>query len=369
MKHFKLRVPVNAAGKSYVQRSMGLTEPIERRTLVEDISLRGARILVVDDVSAIRTILRRILEQAGAVVVEAQSGEEVLQITALQEFDLVLLDVGLPGMDGFSVCDALRASPRTAKLPVVVVTGMSDSRHHAEALRHGADDFVAKPLLSAVILARVGNLVRWHMDEIENRRLLRELGRYVSMPAAAQARKRSPTTSIRASILFSDLRDFTAAGIRESPEDLFHGVNVVMGHQAEIINAAGGYVDKFAGDGMLAVFSSDDENPTERAIEAGIGIIEWAKTFTDVRIWNPLPLAVGIATGDVMRGSLGSKDRQEYTVIGSTVNLACRICGIAGIHELVFCDETYKYYESQAVEKQVELKGMPGSQPVWVRQA
>ena len=64
------------------------------------------------------------------------------------------------------------------------------------------------------------------------------------MPAAAQARKRSPTTSIRASILFSDLRNFTAAGIRESPEDLFQGVNVVMGHQAEIINAAGGYVDK-----------------------------------------------------------------------------------------------------------------------------
>ena len=340
-----------------------------RRTLVSDTSLRGARILVVDDILAIRKVLRRILEQAGAEVIEAGSGEEVLQITAVQEFDLVLLDVGLPGMDGFSVCDALRASPRTAKLPVVVVTGMSDSSHHAEALGHGADDFVAKPLLPAVILARVGNLVRRHKAEIENRRLLRELGRYVSMPAAAQARKRSPTTSIRASILFSDLRNFTAAGIRESPEDLFQGVNVVMGHQAEIINAAGGYVDKFAGDGMLAVFSSDEDNATERAIEAGIGIIEWAKTFTDVRIWNPLPLAVGIATGDVMRGSLGSKDRQEYTVIGSTVNLACRICGTAGVHEVVFCDETYKYYEPQALEKQVELKGVPDPQPVWVRQA
>nr|MBC8340362.1 adenylate/guanylate cyclase domain-containing protein [Pseudomonadota bacterium] len=118
-----------------------------------------------------------------------------------------------------------------------------------------------------------------------------------------------------------------------------------------------------------AGFSSDEDNATERAIEAGIGIIEWAKTFTDVRIWNPLPLAVGIATGDVMRGSLGSKDRQEYTVIGSTVNLACRICGTAGVHEVVFCDETYKYYEPQALEKQVELKGVPDPQPVWVRQA
>ncbi|MBC8341264.1 MAG: hypothetical protein H8E63_06335 [Proteobacteria bacterium] len=68
-------------------------------------------------------------------------------------------------------------------------------------------------------MARVGNLVRRHKAEIENRRRLREFGRDVSMPAAAQARKRSPTTSIRASILFSGLRGFTAAGIRESPED------------------------------------------------------------------------------------------------------------------------------------------------------
>ena len=328
--------------------------------------LSGARILVVDDVSAIRTVLRRILELAGAEVLEAESGEAVLQITDTEEIDLVLLDLGLPGMDGFAVCDALRGAPRTATLPVVVLTGMSDSGHHAEALEHGADDFVAKPLLPAVILARVGNLVRRHKAEVANRQLLAELGRYVSTPAAAQARQRSPAASVRASILFSDLRDFTAAGVRETPEDLFHGVNVVMGHQAEIVKAAGGYVDKFAGDGMLAVFSSEEGNSAERAIEAGIGIAEWAKGFTDLRIWNPLPLAVGIATGDVMRGSLGSEDRQEYTVIGSTVNLACRICGIAGVHEVVLCDETYKSHETQALEKQVQLKGMPVSQPVWV---
>ena len=154
-------------------------------TLVGDGSLSGARILVVDDVSALRTVLRRILEQAGAEVLEAESGEAVLQITAVEELDLVLLDVGLPGMDGFAVCDALRASPRTATLPVVVVTGMSERGHHAGALGHGADDFVAKPLLPEVILARGGNLVRRNKAEIENRQLLRELGRYVSTPAAA----------------------------------------------------------------------------------------------------------------------------------------------------------------------------------------
>jgi class 3 adenylate cyclase len=120
---------------------------------------------------------------------------------------------------------------------------------------------------------------------------------------------------------------------------------------------------------MLAVFSSESGSHIERAIEAGMRIVKWARNFTGVSIWTPLPIGVGIATGDVMRGSLGSEDRQEFTVIGHTVNLACRICGFAAVHEVVLCEETYKSFELEASEKKVKLKGMPEPQSLWVLQS
>lgn len=333
-----------------------------------EVSLGGTRILVVDDSPPMRMLLRDILQSAGAEVLEADSGALALEIADAEPLDLVLLDVSMPQMNGLEVCDALRVMTRTARLPVVIVTGMTDMRHHADALERGADDFVAKPLHPGVILARVSNLVRCNRAEIENLRLVRELDRYVSSPAIEQARKRTPAASIRASILFSDMRNFTTASVREAPDVLFQGVNVVMGHQAEIVKAAGGYVDTFAGDGMLAVFSSEWGSHIERAIEAGMRIVAWARNFTGVSIWTPLPIGVGIATGDVMRGSLGSEDRQEFTVIGNTVNLACRICGLAGDHEVVLCEETYQSLERAAVERRVKLKGMPEAQSLWVLQ-
>jgi len=336
---------------------------------MNDSVLAEARILVVDDSLAIRTLLATILEEEGAAVSQAESGEEVLSRLGVEKFDLILLDLSLPGMNGFAVCERLRAQPHTARLPIIVVTGQSDIRHHADALEHGADDFLAKPLMQRIILARVANLLRTHKAERENRRLLRELERYMPTPAVAQAYRRNPAESIEASILFSDMRDFTSAAAREATERVFEGVNIVMGHQAEIIEASGGYVDKFAGDGMLAVFTDLGGAHTEKAVEAGMRIVEWAYRFTGVSIWNPLPIGVGIATGDVVRGSLGSQERQEFTVIGSTVNLACRLCGLAERHEVVLCNDTYASVSVTAVRKQVRLKGLTEPQSVWVRAA
>lgn len=180
---------------------------------MRETSLEDARILVVDDSSPMRLLLRDILQSAGAQVMVADSGALALEMADAEPLDLVLLDVSMHEMNRLEVCDALRSMPHTARLPVVMVTGMTEIRHHADALEHGADDFVAKPLHPGVILARVSNLVRRNRAEIENLRLVRELERYVSSPAIEQTRKRTPAAFINASILFSDMRNFTAARV------------------------------------------------------------------------------------------------------------------------------------------------------------
>ena len=126
-----------------------VNEPPRRRT-----------ILVVDDEEGIRTVLRLALTRAGYEVVEAEDGEVALERIAEEMPDLVMLDVMMPGMGGYAVCQTLREQPQTAALPVIMLSARTDSRSRQAGLSAGATKYLTKPLAADQLLRHVAEVLQ-----------------------------------------------------------------------------------------------------------------------------------------------------------------------------------------------------------------
>ncbi len=281
-----------------------------------------------------------------------------LQIAQREELDLVLLDIDMPILDGLAMCRALRSDARTAAIPVIFLTGRDDRDGHVAALAAGGDDFIAKPLEPAILLARVANRVKLHRAERELKVMHEALQKYVPLPLRA-GRQSGVVETVEATVLFSDLRGFTAMTEAQDPHAIFQAVSDVLAQQSEAVHAAGGYVDKFSGDGMLAIFEGEDA--ARRACEAAIAIVRWARTFAGIAFWNPPPIGLGIHHGEFMRGDLGGKQQRDWTVIGTTVNTAARLCGVAGPLEVIVSDAVRERVEGRmafGAPRFTSLKGL-----------
>ncbi len=326
--------------------------------------LAGAQVLLVEDDLGQQRALARMLRRRGCHVTVAGQGKEALRLAAEDTPEAVVLDLGLPDMPGLEVCRQLRQGTATRAVPILVLTGATDLDTQVTALEAGADDFVQKPSHPLVLEARLSNLIIRHRAVLNNARLLRELERYVSSAARAQALQPRSLERLHATILFSDLRDSTAASFAGDPHAYAEAVRVVLGRQADIIRHWGGYVDKFTGDGMLAVFS--DERSAWQACRAAHEIVRWARHSRTTDLGRPLPIGIGIHGGPVLRGDVGSDLRRDFTVMGPTVNVAARLCGSAGALDILVSEGVV---EDAGVEFSYEtlppllLKGLPGPLP------
>ena len=132
------------------------------------------RILVVDDDPRVRDVLARFLEREGYITIPAASGEEALDLVAAQPPDLVLLDVQLPGIDGFGVCRALKENEATALIPVTILTGLQDAEARTRGIESGADDFITKPFEYTLLRARIRTQLRIKRltDQLESTELV-----------------------------------------------------------------------------------------------------------------------------------------------------------------------------------------------------
>ncbi|MEC7949105.1 MAG: adenylate/guanylate cyclase domain-containing protein, partial [Myxococcota bacterium] len=196
--------------------------------------------------------------------------------------------------------------------------------------------------------------------------LAAELRRYVSSAVVRQVREHRAAEQVEATILFSDLRGFTAASFESDLRPLFSAVSLVLRRQVEHIQSHGGYIDKFAGDGLLAVFTGDQA--PHRACDAAADIVRWARSTEEVPLWHPPPLGLGIHVGPVLRGDLGSERRREHTVLGPTVNVAARLCGEASALEILVSGQAVEAVaglHAFGPERKVGLKGLP--EPLSVR--
>ncbi len=337
-----------------MEQTETVTEPVQTYLAIE-----GARVLVVDDNHPIRYVVRRYLQRCHAEIMEAEDGQQAVNMALEHLPDLILMDVDMPVLDGMAACRLLRADARTASIPVIFLTGRDDDDRHMEALLSGGDDFIAKPFTAPILLARIANMVQRHRAEQEVKRLLALVKRYVSKPVR-EAKGLGSVEEVEATILFSDLRGFTATSVHEDPARVFRAISDVQAQQTTAVLAEGGYVDKFSGDGMLAVFEGPD--CAAAACRAASAIVRWARQFAGISFWQPPPIGLGIHHGRFLRGDLGGEDQLEHTVIGATVNIAARLCGVAKALEVIVSDDVAKKVSgSFAFEpvRVVNLKGLP----------
>jgi len=327
-----------------------------------------ARILVVDDTPANIKLLADLLTVKGYSVVTAASGEEGLKKVAETHPDLVLLDVMMPGMNGYEVCRAIRADPANGILPVVMVTSLDPTQERIKGLEAGADDFLSKPINQPEILARVKSLLRIKSlyNEVERQKAeLHEWNRTLEQRVAdgiAQIERMGrmkrffspqvadlilsgnaddPLKSHRRDItvVFLDLRGFTAFTETADPEEVMGVLREYHAEMGRLINEYQGTVERFAGDGIMIFFNDPVplENPAAQAARMAVAM---QKNFVQLNAnWKKraydLHMGIGIAQGYATIGAIGFEGRQDYGAIGTVTNLAARLCGEAKAGQIV----------------------------------
>lgn len=289
---------------------------------------------MVDDHRFSRTVLSRILNAAGYRVEVAKSALEALELVRSHEPDAFILDTEMPGMDGIELCWRLREQARFRVTPILVCTTNEDRYLLRSAFTAGCDDFLVKPLEPLLVVARLGGLLKKSDYYKQLERIRADLARYVSPRIRKLIERRAadqsaspPPQQREVCILFSDIRGFTALSQSIEPTELFRAVSQHLGTQVECVYTHHGYVDKFGGDGVMAVF--DGEEMAYDACRCALDIMERVSTLPPLSDDSPVPVGVGIHAGPVVIGNIGSGDHLDYTAIGETVNVAARLCGHA----------------------------------------
>jgi class 3 adenylate cyclase/CheY-like chemotaxis protein len=324
--------------------------------------VHGARLLVVDDSELNRDMLSRRLQSRGYDVETATDGVVALQLLDRRAYDLILLDVMMPGVTGLEVLRRVRARWSESDLPVIMATARDGTDHVVEALRLGANDYVTKPLDFPVILARVAahlalkrqkEEIRRLADDLElrNRFIQRTFGRYLS-DEVVESLLDSPSglkiggEQRRVTILMSDLRGFTSVTESLAPEQVVRLLNSYLGAMSEVILAYQGTIDEFVGDAILAIFGAPIARPDDarRAVACAVAMQQALAALNQRNQEAGLPrlgMGIGIHSGDVVVGNMGSEKRTKYGVVGSPVNHAGRIESFTVGGQVFISEATY----------------------------
>ena len=296
-------------------------------------SVSECRILVVDDNEDNRyTLMRRLRREGYTDVVSAGDGRDALARLAETDFDLMLLDIMMPEMDGYSVLEKLRASGRLASLPVIVISAIDDFDSVVRCIEMGAEDYLRKPFNATLLRARISGVLekkRLRDEVVRQLAVIREVfGRYVPASVAAQivaGQGQLEPAHATATILYSDIEAFTSIAETMPPETVVQMLNEYFSAVIEPVERHGGVINQFQGDAMLITFNVPVADPehADRAVRAALEMQQAVngKTFAGVQ----LNTRIGIATGKVIAGNVGSGQRVNYTVHGDAVNLAARL--------------------------------------------
>ncbi len=290
---------------------------------------KHARVIVVDDSPIVRRVLTRGLVDLGYDVIPFENPQQVLDQLEQLGPDIIITDLEMPEMSGAELCRRLKAASR-GQLPVIILTA-NESEAATIGLRAGADDYVRKGMSMEELSARIDGILRRANAASRVREMF---ARYTSDAVVDQVleaggvalggEKRDVT------VLFADIRDFTSFAESHAPEDVVTTLNGILGKLADAVISNGGMVDKFLGDGLMAVFGAPlaQEDHAVRALAAGHAMLDALRGAT-------LAIGVAVNSGPVVAGSIGNERRTEYTCIGDIVNVCSRLCAIAGPGELL----------------------------------
>jgi adenylate cyclase len=283
------------------------------------------KILMVDDSVENLKLLSGLLGSHYRLKV-AKDGQTALKLLEEDaEIQLVLLDVEMPGIDGFEVCRRIKANPKTAALPVIFLTGRGDGASEVEGLNAGGVDYITKPFKPEIVHARIRS--QWALQASKAK--ANELLRVVLPDNVVQSLLRDgtyePEHHADASILFCDLVGFTKATTTMTPQALVSELSTMFGTFDAIAARWGVTRIKTMGDGYMAVCGIDGnrERHAQRLAHAALEMVEAVRSQAAAGP-HPWQCRIGLHAGALMSGIVGTT-RFQFDVMGDSVNIAARV--------------------------------------------
>ncbi len=316
--------------------------------------LSNCTVLVVDDTEANIDILAEALDSEYEVSV-AMDGESALEIVNSDPPDLILLDIMMPGIDGYEVCRRLKSEPKTSGIPIIFITAMSEIENKTKGLELGAVDYITKPFEAMEVKARIKTHLSLMLANKKLRSLSSQLSKYVSSEVIRSIMEGKTEAVIKSSrkmlsVFFSDIIGFTAKTEHLEPEDMTRLLNRYFDKMESIIRKYNGTLDKYIGDAVMVFFG----DPTTRgAKEDALSCIKMAmemqKQVHDLSgeweehgLDDAFQIRIGIFTGYCTVGNFGSEKQMDYTIIGNPVNAASRLESAARPGETLISHKTWE---------------------------
>ena len=327
-----------------------------------------AQILIVDDDPLNRMMLKMALQREGHTVLESANGSEALDLLASDRPELVITDIEMPVIDGYTLLERRHEDPRLRELPFIVISGVDEMASIVRCIGLGAEDYLPKPFDPVLLRARISaslekkrlrdkeqellatvtrqadELTAWNRElstrvdeKVREVDRLSRMGRFLA-PQVAQAIAGGSEDVLRShrreiTVLFCDLRGFTPFAETAEPEDVMAVLSELHEALGPLIFSHQGTLAQFTGDGMM-VFFNDPIPCIDPAFRAARLAIDMRDCAMELAVgWRKrgyqLDLGVGLAIGFATCGQVGFEGRSEYTAIGSVTNLASRLCGEA----------------------------------------
>lgn len=325
-------------------------------------------VLVVDDSDLIRDLLSRQLSRQGHRVTTAADGRQALELMHKRDFDLVLLDIMMPEMDGYQVLEHIKADPALAHLPVIVISAVGKIDSVVRCIELGAEEYLPKPFNQVILRARVSAslekkrlrdkeqayLMQLQAEQEKSERLLLNI---LPQPIAERLKQGENVIADRfneVTVLFADMVGFTPFWSDRSPVELVEFLNKVFSHFDRLAERYGLEKIKTIGDAYMVVGGLPEprRDHVEAVAEMALDIqrdIERFHTATG----HTFNMRTGIDTGSVVAGVIGEK-KFIYDLWGDTVNTADRmhLFGIPG-----YIQVTESVYERLKDKYRLEKRG------------
>ena len=310
-----------------------------------------AKILIVDDEPFNVDYLEQELEDFGYDTVSAANGQEALEKVATEHPDLILLDVMMPLIDGFTVCRILKENDDTRLIPIVMMTALGSVEDRIQGIEAGADDFLTKPVDDRELLARLQTTLRLKttvdrkLDEL--RRIKEHFAKFVpeAVKRLVAANPEAPELAKRAcdvSVLFLDISGYTRLSACLPPERLNTLVERYFSTFLGCIHEAGGDINETAGDGFMAIFQDTANAVT--AADTGLALLAATQALNADNAAQPLTVHIGINSGTALVGSTRFEAvhgaRWTFTASGTVTNLAARLAAMAPPGDILLGPET-----------------------------
>jgi adenylate cyclase len=288
------------------------------------------RLLVVDDNKVNRLLLGRSLEQQGHSVEMAENGRQALDMLHARPFDLVLLDIEMPEMNGYQVLEKAAADLQLRDIPIIITSSLEELDSVVKCIEMGAEDYLNKPVNPVLLKARIGASLEKKRLRDQQRELIRK---FATSEVAADMEASGFALGgkfVEATAMFSDIRSFTTIAEAQTPAETIELLNTYYTLMFEAISDQGGVVNQMVGDGLMAIFGAPlaQTDHCEHAVKAALDMIDMIQLLNADRLAQgktEIRIGIGIASGQVIAGYTGTTRRATYTCVGDTVNLAARL--------------------------------------------